>query len=130
MTLDQLKKWESHLANRCSLCGENEKARDLESLLFALFSITWILPCLVRETLLGWQGSSVRKKHEKIWMQHPSCLFWIVWRERNRTIIDDEMPFVQRMKSSFGNSLWSWGRLVTDFEPFHVSNFLFCLGNG
>ena len=114
ITLDQhqLKKMGRHLVNRCSFYGENEKtvkhiligcskARDLWSFLFALFSIVWVLPCTVREMLIGWQGSLVRKKHKKIWMAAPLCLFWIVWRERNRTIFDDETPSVQRMKSFF-----------------------------
>ena len=76
-TLDQLKKRGRHLANRCPLWGVDEetiehillhctKVWDIWALLFALFGVTWVLPCSVREMLLGWQGSFARKKLKKI----------------------------------------------------------------
>ncbi|RVW79612.1 putative ribonuclease H protein [Vitis vinifera] len=41
------------------------KIRVLWELLFALFGVTWFLPCPVRKTLLGWYGSFVGKKRKK-----------------------------------------------------------------
>ena len=64
LTLDQLKKRGWTLANRCFLCYAEEesidhilihciKARVLWELLFALFGVIWVLPYLVKDTLLG-----------------------------------------------------------------------------
>ena len=87
--MNQLKKRGRHLANRCTLCAEEEEntdhsllhcklARDLWALLFAIFGINWVLPCSVKETLLSWKDSFARKKCKNIWMPAPLCLFWTV----------------------------------------------------
>ena len=77
MTLDQLKKRECALVNRCFLCGEDEesiehilihcsKVWELWTLLFASIGIDWVIPFLVRDLLLGWQEAFIRKSHRKI----------------------------------------------------------------
>ena len=89
LTLDQLKRRGRTLANRCFFyLADKEstnhilihctKTRVLWELLFALFGVTWVLPCSVRETLLGWYGSFVGKKRRKAWKLAPLCLFWAV----------------------------------------------------
>ncbi|RVW42952.1 hypothetical protein CK203_076318 [Vitis vinifera] len=101
LTLDQLKKRGRCLANRCFLCCEEEesidhiliqcsKARVLWELLFALFGVTWVLPYSVRDTLSGWSGFNMGKKRRKVWKAAPSCIFWTVWKERNRIAFDNE----------------------------------------
>ncbi|RVX11584.1 LINE-1 retrotransposable element ORF2 protein [Vitis vinifera] len=101
LTLDQLKKRGRCLANRCFLCCEEEKsidhiliqcskARVLWELLFALFGVTWVLPYSVRDTLSGWSGFNMGKKRRKVWKTAPLCIFWAVWKERNRIAFDNE----------------------------------------
>ena len=76
LTLDQLKRRGWFLANICFLCLVEEesinhilihctKTRVLWELLIVLFGVTWVLPFMVRETLLGWHGSFMGKKHKK-----------------------------------------------------------------
>ena len=60
--------------------------------------------------------------------------------EKHKKKLDDHIPlplldseegetsYVQEMKSSFSYSLWSWSRLVTNFEPVHITNFHFFWG--
>ena len=73
LTSYQLKRRGWTLANRFFFCLAKEestnhilihcmKTRVLWELLFAIFGVIWVLPCLVRETLLGWYGSFVGKK--------------------------------------------------------------------
>ncbi|KAJ9693543.1 hypothetical protein PVL29_009476 [Vitis rotundifolia] len=113
LTLDQLKRRGWTLANRCFFClAEDQstnhilihytKTRVLWKLLFALFGVTWVLPCSVRETLLGWYGSFVGKKSaEKAWKLALLCLFWAVWKEINRIAFNNEEFSVHRLKYSF-----------------------------
>ncbi|KAJ9699595.1 hypothetical protein PVL29_008272 [Vitis rotundifolia] len=112
LTLDQLKKRGRFLANRCFLCCEEEesvdhilihctRARVLWELLFALFGVSWVLPCTVSETLIGWCGSKLGKKRRKVWKVAPLCLFWVVWNERNRITFDNEEVSIHRLKNSF-----------------------------
>ena len=107
LTLDQLKKRGWTLANRCFLCCVEEesidctKARVLWELLFALFGVMWVLPYSVRDTFLGWHSTFMGKKCSKVWMAAPLCLFWAVWKERNRIAFENEELSIHRMKNSF-----------------------------
>ena len=100
LTLDRLKRRGWTLANRCFLCLVEEeyidhvlihcsKAKVLWELIFALFGVSWVLPLSVKETLLGWNGSFVGKKHQKAWKAAPLCLFWTVWKERNKIAFEN-----------------------------------------
>ena len=73
--------------------------------------MTWALYCSVKETLLGWFGSFVVKKHKKAWKLTLLCLFWATWKERNRIAFDNEEFLVYRLKYSFVCSVWSWTKL-------------------
>ena len=44
----------------------------------SLFGISWVIHSAVKDTLLAWQGSFVRRKRKKIWGTTPLCLFWII----------------------------------------------------
>ena len=114
LTLDQLKRRGWAIANKCFLCCAEEesinhiiihcsKARVLWELVFVLFGVMWVLPYSARDTLLGWHGSFVGKRHRKAWRATPLCLFWLVWKERNRIAFENENLLVQRLKYSFEN---------------------------
>ncbi|RVW17271.1 Transposon TX1 uncharacterized 149 kDa protein [Vitis vinifera] len=95
LTQEQLQRRGFSLANRCFLCLSEEetvdhlllhcvKTRVLWNLLFSLFGISWTLSCTVKTTLLGWNGGFVEKRRKKAWQMAPLCIFWSVWKERNR----------------------------------------------
>ena len=77
------------------------KAKVLWDLLFTLFSVSWVLHSSVKEVLLGWHGSFVGKKRRKVWRATPLCLFWMVWKERNRIAFENQEFSIQRLKYSF-----------------------------
>ena len=86
LTLDQLKKRGWKMPNGCYMCKEEEetrvhillhcpKARILWQLLFALFSVQWVMHSSVRGLILSWGGFPIGRKRKKAWKVAPLCLF-------------------------------------------------------
>ncbi|RVX12604.1 Transposon TX1 uncharacterized 149 kDa protein [Vitis vinifera] len=67
----------------------------------------WVLLATVKETLLGWNGSFVGKKRKGVWKASHLCLFWTVWKTRNKVAFEEEELSIQRLKASFVYFLWS-----------------------
>ena len=81
--------------NKCFLCGCEEEnvnhillhcivVRVLWEIVLALFGANWVFPKTVKEMLFSWRGPFVGEKRKKIWTFIPLCIFWTVWKERNR----------------------------------------------
>ncbi|RVW51258.1 hypothetical protein CK203_075425 [Vitis vinifera] len=113
--------WSTCVPTKCS------KARGLWELLFALFGVTWVLPSSVRDTLSGWSGFK-GKKRRKVWNAAPLCIFWAVWKERNRIAFDNEELSIHRLKNSFVCNLWLWTKSVVNDGPLPLINFFDWLG--
>ncbi|KAJ9696951.1 hypothetical protein PVL29_008942 [Vitis rotundifolia] len=140
LTLEQLQRRGYSLANRCFLClSEAEtvdhlllhcvKTRVLWNLLFSLFGVAWILPCSVKETLIGWNGGFVGKRRKRAWQMAPLCIFWSVWKERNSLAFGNVELSLQRLKYSFVSSLWCWVRASLGANPSSIVSFLDWLGS-
>ncbi|RVX22326.1 LINE-1 reverse transcriptase-like [Vitis vinifera] len=54
--------------------------------------IKWVFPETVKEALTSWRGSFVGKKRKQIWKSIPLCIFWTVWKERNRKLMPLSHP--------------------------------------
>ena len=67
-----------HILLRCL------KAHILWQLIFVLFDVQWVMKSSVKGLLLRWGGSFVGRKRKKAWKVTPLCIFWTIWRERNR----------------------------------------------
>lgn len=91
LILDKLERWGWHLPNRCYMCGCAEESvhhiwlhclvvSSLWEIIFSLIGVSWVFPKMVKEVILSWRG----KKRKKIWKSVPHCIFWIVWKEKNR----------------------------------------------
>ena len=101
LTVDILMKRGWQMVNRCNFCKESEEAidhilihctktRELWIFLLALFGVAWVFQDLVRNLLLQWKVKGFQKKNGVVWHLAPICLFWCVWKERNRRIFKDE----------------------------------------
>ena len=64
------------------------------------------------------------KKRRKIWRSILICIFWTIWKERNRTAFREGTLVVQRLKLSFVHNLWSWNRLYLGEEISSLIGFL------
>ena len=78
---------------------------------------------------LKYYSSFVGKKRRKAWMAASLCLFWTVWKERNRIAFVNEDISIQRMKNSFVYNLWSWSKSCLDVGPLPLINFFDWLGS-
>ena len=139
LTLDNLKRRGMTFANRCFLCEEDEEtinhllvhcrsAKMLWDLLLSIGGINWVFPSSVLQTLLAWQGIAVGKKRKKIWTAAPLCLFWTIWRARNKLAFENKITSAQRIKFSFISNLWSWANLFGNAITNSVLEFLTWLG--
>ncbi|KAL6339823.1 hypothetical protein AAG906_034911 [Vitis piasezkii] len=135
LTLDRLQKRGWQLPNRCFLCGCEEETvnhillhctvvRVLWEIVFVLFGIQWVLPETVKDMLFSWRGSFVGKKRKKIWTSIPLCIFWTVWKERNRIAFRGGYLSIQKLKNSFVCNLWSWARVYIGEESSSLRGFL------
>ena len=104
-------------------------AKMLWDLLLSIVGISWVVPNTVLHTLIAWQGAAVGKKRKKIWLAAPLCLFWNLWRARNRLVFDNEAPSVQRIKANFVTNLWSWAKMHRVDNTSSIVDFFTWLGS-
>ena len=69
------------------------------------------------------------KKRSKVWMTAPLCLFWVVWKERNKIAFENEELSIHRMKNSFVCNFWVWTKLIIDEGSLPLINFFDRLGS-
>ena len=50
---------------------------------------------------MSWHGSFVGKKRNKAWKVAPLCIFWALWRERNKRVFDNYESTIQAIKFFF-----------------------------
>ena len=64
------------------------------------------------------------KKRKKIWKSTPLCIFWMVWKKRNRLAFRGGLLAIQSLKNSFVRNLWSWAKLYREEESSSLLGFL------
>ena len=138
--LDRVKRIGWFLANRCFFCLEEEetidhilihcvKTRVLWNFLFSLFGVLWVLSFSVGDMLLGWHSSFVGKRRKNVWRTAPFCLFWTIWKERNRRAFKNEEQSIQHLKCVFLCNLWNWSRLFLSSGPSSILDFVDWVGS-
>ena len=61
---------------------------------------------------------------KKAWQMAHLCIFWSIWKERNRLAFGNEELSLQRLKYSFICNLWSWARVSLVLTPSSLVSFL------
>ena len=107
-------------------CGITKVLWDL---FLSLFGVLWVFPCLVRQTLEGWRGSFVGKKRKEVCKAGPLCIFWTIWKARNKLAFEDASLSIQKLKSSFMYSLWAKTRICIKEGPSTLMHFFEWLGS-
>ena len=135
LTLDKLQRRGWQFPNRCFLCGCEEEnvnhillhctvVRALWEIVLALFGANWVFPEKVKDMLVSWRGPFVGRKRKRIWTSIPLCIFWTVWKERNRLAFRGGSLAIQKLKNSFVCNLWSWARVYMGEESSSLIGFL------
>ena len=118
LTADNLMRRGYHLAGRCYMCcceGETichlllhcPKAMGMWNFVFRSFGFMWVMPKDLTDLFVGWHNW-LGKSHSRIWNLIPSCLVWIIWRERNRRVFEEVECSDSQLLEFFSNSLFDW----------------------
>ena len=129
-----------YLTNRCFLSQmfeesidhlllHCEKTREVWMLLLSFFGVSWVFPFSVKETFLGWKGSFVGKKRKVVWQVRPLCLFWAIWKAKNKIAFEDSVLSIQRLKAFFVYLFTVVGDQIMDKRwSFDLNNFIDWVG--
>ncbi|RVW23148.1 hypothetical protein CK203_090231 [Vitis vinifera] len=63
--------------------------------------VIWTASNDVKATLLGWNGGFVGKRRNRAWQMAPLCIFWSVWKERNRPAFGNEETLASKVEIFF-----------------------------
>ena len=69
------------------------------------------------------------KKRKRIWLAAPLCLFWTLWRARNRMVFENKSPNDQKIKANFVTNLWAWANMLREDKTKSIVDFLTWLGS-
>ena len=133
MTQSQLKKRGFSLASSCLLCSNDKESIDHLCLNCPIIKGLWQVPfsfsiksCFtplsVKEMLEKCFTLPLGKKDSKLWRVVPVCLLWVIWKKMNKIIFEDVAFSLNRVKSSFCDSLLglclSWVRSLFSWLHF------------
>ena len=127
--MDQLKRRGFSLANRCLLRRKDEENIEhlllhcpmvwgIWSFLLMFVGVAWVPPWLIKDWFFVWKSILVRKSERKAWRAAPFCLFWAIWKERNRVMFENEEFSLNRLRSTFVYPFCSWAGAVVNSNSF------------
>jgi hypothetical protein len=103
----------NHLMIHC------EYAQELWSMIFYLFGVSWAMPQTTYDLLHCWRRKGPAYV---VWNAIPSCLMWLVWRERNQRAFEDAECHSADLKLMLIRTLMEWTAAVSS-----CSSLLFLL---
>ena len=84
----------------------------LWSLIFCLFGLNWVMLAQVVDLMACWMGVFRKSWVAGIWGLIPSCIMWLIWRERNRRLFEDPELTPLELKSILLRSIFGCPMLI------------------
>uniref|UniRef100_A0A2N9J169 Uncharacterized protein n=1 Tax=Fagus sylvatica TaxID=28930 RepID=A0A2N9J169_FAGSY len=78
--------------------------KELWSMIFCMFGISWVMPRKVYALLHCWRRKGPA---HLVWKAIPSCLMWLLWRERNQRAFEDSERHSAELKLILFALLWN-----------------------
>ena len=69
------------------------------------------------------------KKRKVVWKVGPLCLFWLIWKTRNKIAFEDSVLSIQRLKASFVYLLWLETKLFIKYGHLTLIDFIDWVGS-
>ena len=69
------------------------------------------------------------KKRKAVWKVGPLCLFWSIWKTRNKIAFEDSVLSIQRLKASFVYLLWLETKLFIKYDHLTLIDFIDWVGS-
>jgi hypothetical protein len=121
LTLDNLHLRRLWVLDWCYLCkkaGESvnhlmihcEYAQELWSMIFCIFGVSWAMPQTAYDLLHCWRRKGPAYV---VWNAIPSCLMWLLWRERNQRAFEDAERHSADLKLLLIRTLMEWTAAVS-----------------
>ena len=121
LTLDNLRLRRLWVLDWCYLCkkaGESvnhlmihcEYAQELWSMIFCIFGVSWAMPQTAYDLLHCWRRKGPAYV---VWKAIPSCLMWLLWRERNQRAFEDAERHSADLKLLLIRTLMEWTAAVS-----------------
>jgi hypothetical protein len=133
LTLNNLKKKNMVLVNRCGMCKKDEESIDhlflhcesaqfLWNAFFSRFGLAWAMPRGVAHLLSSW-WSGGRPCNAMVWKMVPLCIMWCLWSERNERFFENSERSSEDLLHFFLTTLFTWTEawlapLVISFSDF------------
>ena len=99
------------------------------SFLLTYVGVAWVPPWLIKDWFFGWNNFPLRKSERKAWRAAPFCLFWAIWKERNRVVFEIEEFSLNKLRSAFVYSFCSSTGTIVNSDSF-VANLIVLLATG
>ena len=133
--LDNLRKKNMVLINRCGMCKRDEETIDhlllhcegiqvLWNAFFSRFGLAWSMPRgLVNLLQCWWTGG--RSCNAVVWKMVPYCIMWCLWSERNKRYFDDFNSSWEDLLHFFFTNLFTWAAVWLAPTVITYLDFLF-----
>jgi hypothetical protein len=135
LTLDNLKRRNIVLVNRCGMCKKEEESIDhlllhceraqfLWNAFFSHFGLAWVMPRGVADLLHCWWLVG-RSRNAMVWKMVLLCIMWCLWVERNGRFFEDSERSSKDLLHSFFNTLFTWAAAWLAPTVITLSDFLY-----